>query len=83
MKFYSVPFFCFTYTIGVLHLRSKYIVEDERYKELAKEAKEAGLKEGDVEKFIEAKKEWDIYRSWILLVVLLSLVVLFVYWLIP
>ncbi len=83
-KFYSVPFFCFAYTIGVLHLRSKYIGgEDEEYKEFIKEAREAGIKEDEIKKYVEAKKEWDIYKLWVVLVVLLSLVVAFVFWLIP
>ena len=82
-KFYSVVFFNFVFLAGLLHLRVKYLVQEEKYRKLEKDLREAGLKEEEVREYLLDKKEWEIYSSWLIMVIMMAALILFVYWLIP
>jgi len=82
-KFYSIVFFNFVFLAGLLHLRVKYLVQEEKYRKLEKDLREAGLKEEEVRQYLLDKKEWEIYSSWLIMVIMMAALMLFVYWLIP
>ncbi len=82
-KFYSTVFFNMVYFMGLLHLRVKYLIREEAYDKIRRELKSVGYGDAEIRAYIEAKKEWDIYKSWVALTMLVGLLILFVYWLIP
>jgi len=82
-KFYSVFFFCLAYTGGLLHLRTKYFVEEEWEKELSDRLRKAEAKDSEIREYLMAKKELEIYRSWLIMTILIALIVAFVYLIIP
>jgi len=82
-KFLSCIFFNFVFVAWLLHLRNLYFEEGEKYREMRREAIEAGMSEQEASQYILCVKECDIIKSWVLCIVLLSLIMFFVYYIIP
>ncbi|MEX0567892.1 MAG: hypothetical protein Q6363_001890 [Candidatus Njordarchaeota archaeon] len=82
-KFVSVAFFNFAFAIWLLHLRNMYLEDGEEYKKIRKELIDSGVDNKKIDEYIRNKKEWDIAKQWLSFMFFMSIVIGFVYYLIP